>query len=425
MSWSDRKQAESMTTTSFFKRQHTISRGVWGDMSSRRALGYLARSLVEVLEDDEQREAQHQMNQQLMMQMLQAAQGHAACGAGGCRPPMRPMLPGPGMPGPGMLMPPPSAGGLTMTMQQVHVAPAEGLRPVAMAMPHHGPPTMPCPSGHPPHGHAPAGHPMPSQCRPPHHHVPAPMVSPPSHVAMEPAAAHGVSTPGDTASTDTVTVACSPHGHLRPRTPPRRPPAPPAADGDDEMEEVPVEPEPTLPGAKRLPLRSDPGAAADFEAESERRRAAKGKPASSRPTGPATAEASDSSNDDDDDDDDAGPPPRPAPGRVTSVNRYSAAPAWSKAAAPASRPKAAAPGSASSMEPSAAAGPLEDPRRRREEPGDNKRSRSDLLQWACFFDLFGRGFNKIACGGIIPEQVRPPSLPPTPSWDKGCQASPQ
>ena len=205
MSWSDRKRAENMTTTSFFKRQRTISRGVWGDMSSRRALGYLARSLVEVLEDDEQREAQHQMNQQLMMQMLAAAQGHTGCGAGGCRPPMRPMLPGPGMPGPGMLMPPPSAGGLTMTMQQVHVAPAEGLRPVAMAMPHHGhaPPPMPCPSGHPPHGHAPA--PMPSQCHPPHHHVPPPMVSPPSHVAMEPAAPHGVSTPGDTASTESVT----------------------------------------------------------------------------------------------------------------------------------------------------------------------------------------------------------------------------
>ena len=82
MSWSDRKRAENMTTTSFFKRQRTISRGVWGDMSSRRALGYLARSLVEVLEDDEQREAQHQMNQQLMMQMLAAAQGHAGCGAG-------------------------------------------------------------------------------------------------------------------------------------------------------------------------------------------------------------------------------------------------------------------------------------------------------------------------------------------------------
>ena len=388
MSWSDRKRAENMTTTSFFKRQRTISRGVWGDMSSRRALGYLARSLVEVLEDDEQREAQHQMNQQLMMQMLAAAQGHAGCGAGGCRPPMRPMLPGPGMPGPGMLMPPPSAGGLTMTMQQVHVAPAEGLRPVAMAMPHHGhaPPPMPCPSGHPPHGHAPA--PMPSQCHPPHHHVPPPMVSPPSHVA-----AHGVSTPGDTASTESVTVASSPHGHLRPRTPPRRPPAAPAAApaaaGDDEMEEVLVEPEPTLPGAKRLPLRSDPGAAAAFDAESERRRAAEGKPASSRPTGPATAETSDSSNDDhedEDDDDDAGPPPPPAPGRVTSVNRYSTAPAaWSKAAAPASRPKAPPPGSASSMESSAAAGPLEDPRRRRKEPGHKKRSRSDLLQWACFF----------------------------------------
>ena len=126
MSWSDRKRAENMDNDIIFQRQRTISRGVWGDMSSRRALGYLARSLVEVLEDDEQREAQHQMNQQLMMQMLAAAQGHAGCGAGGCRPPMRPMLPGPGMPGPGMLMPPPSAGGLTMTMQQVHVAPAEG-----------------------------------------------------------------------------------------------------------------------------------------------------------------------------------------------------------------------------------------------------------------------------------------------------------
>ena len=65
----------------------------------------MAKSLMEVLEEDEQREAQQQ---QAMMQMFAAVHGHAAAptfpAPPGCRPPMmRPMLARPQMPQQGMI----------------------------------------------------------------------------------------------------------------------------------------------------------------------------------------------------------------------------------------------------------------------------------------------------------------------------------